>query len=215
MSVNLTINGKAVSAPEESTILEAAKIAGVIIPTLCHHPDLTDAGICRLCVVSVEGARRPKTACKTRVAEGMVVDTESAEVREARVLVLEKLLTKHPNDCMLCEVDGDCELQRWVYEYDVAYPDHQGRRHDLPIGADPSPVLLVDMNKCILCGRCIRACREVQICDIWRFPRRGFTTAVLAEGKQTLQEAGCLSCGTCVAYCPVGALFDPVEIDFE
>ncbi len=208
MSVNLTINGMQVSAPEESTILEAAEAAGVIIPTLCHHPDLTDVGACRMCVVSVEHARGLQTACTTPVAEGMVVDTESAEAREARTFVLEMLLSDHPNDCMTCEADGDCELQRWVYEYDVAFPDHQGRRHDTPIGVDPSPVILVDMNKCILCGLCIRACYEVQVCDVWNFSQRGFTTAVVAGANQTLQEAGCLSCGTCVAYCPVGALFD-------
>jgi formate dehydrogenase alpha subunit len=208
MSVNLTINGMQVCAPEESTILEAAQAAGVIIPTLCHHPDLTDVGACRMCVVSVEHARGLLTACTTPITEGMVVDTESTQAREARAFVLEMLLTDHPNDCMTCEADGDCELQRWVYEYDVAFPDHQGRRHDIPIGADPSPVILVDMNKCILCGLCIRACYEVQLCDVWNFSQRGFTTAVVAGANQTLQEAGCLSCGTCVAYCPVGALFD-------
>ena len=208
MSVNLTINGMQVCVPEDSTILEAAKAAGVIIPTLCHHPDLTDVGACRMCVVSVEGARGLQTACTTPVVEGMVVDTESVEAREARTFVLEMLLTDHPNDCMSCEADGDCALQRWVYEYDVAFPDHQGIRHDYPIGADPSPVILVDMNKCILCGLCIRACYEVQVCDVWNFSQRGFITAVVAGAKQTLQEAGCLSCGACVAYCPVGALFD-------
>jgi len=202
MSVNLTINGMQVCAPEESTILEAAEAAGVIIPTLCHHPDLTDVGACRMCVVSVEHARGLLTACTTPITEGMVVDTESTEAREARAFVLEMLLTDHPNDCMTCEADGDCELQRWVYEYDVAFPDHQGRRHDIPIGADPSPVILVDMNKCILCGLCIRACYEVQLCDVWNLSQRGFTTAVVAGANQTLQEAGCLSCGNLRSLLP-------------
>jgi formate dehydrogenase alpha subunit len=208
MNVHVTINGKPVAVPEASTILESAEAAGVVIPTLCHHPDLTDVGACRLCVVSVEGARGLQTACTTPVAEGMVVATESAEARAARTFVLEMLLSDHPNDCMTCEVDGDCELQRWAYTYNVAYPDHQGRRHTYPTDGDPSPVILVDMNKCILCGRCVRASYEVQLCDIWNFAQRGFATAVVAGNDESLQEAGCVSCGACVAYCPVGALFD-------
>ena len=195
MRVTLNSNGKSVSAREGSTILEVAKDAGIVIPTLCHHPDLTDVGACRLCVVSVEGARGLQTACTAPVAEGMVVDTESGPARDARAFVLEMLLTDHPNDCMTCEVDGACELQRWVYEYDVAYPEHRGRRRDYPIDSDPSPVILVDMNKCILCGRCIRACYEVELCDIWNFSQRGFSTAVVAGVNQTLQDAGCVSCG--------------------
>ena len=208
MSVTITINGKQVSVPEESTILEAAEAAGILVPTLCHHPDLVDVGACRLCVVSVAHASGLQTACTTPVSEGMVVDTESAEVREARAFVLELLLTDHPNDCMTCEVDGACELQRWVYDYHVAYPDHQGRRHDYKIDSDPSPVVFVDMNKCIVCGRCVRACYEVEICDVWNITQRGFSAAVVAGANQTMREAGCVSCGNCVAYCPVGALFD-------
>jgi len=208
MSVTLTINDTAVSAPDGGTILEATKAAGITIPTLCHHPDLTDVGACRLCVVSVEGARGLQTACTTPVRDGMVVDTESADARAARTFVLEMLLTDHPNDCMACEGNGDCELQRWVYEYGVEVPEHSGRRHSYQPDSDPSPVILVDMNKCILCGRCVRASYEVQVCDIWNFSQRGFTTAVVAGMGQALRDAGCVSCGACVAYCPVGALFD-------
>ena len=208
MSVTLTIDGGQVSAREESTILEAAASAGIVIPTLCYHQDLTDTGACRLCVVSIAGTRGLQTACTTPVSEGMVVDTDSTAVREGRAFVLEMLLSDHPNDCITCEVDGDCDLQRWAYEYQVAFPDQLGRRHDYPIDADPSPVVVVDMNKCILCGRCVRACYEVEICDVWNIAQRGFATAVVAGASQTMQESGCVSCGNCVAYCPVGALFD-------
>ena len=208
MSVALTINEQKITAPESSTILEAARLAGVTIPTLCHHPDLTNVGACRMCVVSVENARALQTACTTPITEGMVVHSESGEAREARKFVLEMLLTDHPNDCMMCEVDGNCELQRWAYEYGVTWPQHAGRRHEYVIDADPSPVVFVDMNKCILCGVCVRVCSEIQGCDVWNLSERGFDTQIIAGMNQTMIEAGCESCGNCVAYCPVGALFD-------
>ena len=124
MTVTVTINNRKVTVPEESTILEAARYAGVNIPTLCHHPDLSNVGACRMCVVSVERARGLQTACTTPVFEGMVVDTDSADARETRQFVLEMLLTDHPNECMTCEVNGACELQDLVYDYGVIWPEH-------------------------------------------------------------------------------------------
>jgi len=191
--------------------LEAARLAGIKIPTLCHHPDLTNVGACRMCVVSVEGARGLQTACTTPVAEGMVVDTESAEAREARRFVLTMLLTDHPNDCMTCEVNGECELQDLVYDYGVEWPDHTGARHTY-VDEDPNPFIAIDLEKCILCGRCVRACAEIQCRDVWNFGYRGFETRLIAGAAQQLLEAGCESCGQCVAYCPVGALYDKMSI---
>ncbi len=115
-SVTLTINDKQVTVPAETTILDAAQAAGIRIPTLCHHPDLSDVGACRMCVVTVEKARGLQTACTTPVGEGMVVHTESETARETRRFVLSMLLSDHPNDCMTCEVNGACELQDLVYE---------------------------------------------------------------------------------------------------
>ena len=109
---HLTINGQRITAPHDATILEAARGAGIEIPTLCHHPDLSTVGACRMCVVGVQGARALQTACTTPVTEGMVVDTNTPEAVETRKFVLQMLLTDHPNDCMNCEVDGDCELRR-------------------------------------------------------------------------------------------------------
>ena len=126
MAVTLTINGQKTVVPEGSTILEAARWAGISIPTLCNHPDLSNIGACRLCVVSVEKARTLQTACTTPVFEGMAVNTDSDDARETRRFVLEMLLSDHPNECMTCEVDGDCELQNLAYEYDVRWPDHNG-----------------------------------------------------------------------------------------
>jgi predicted molibdopterin-dependent oxidoreductase YjgC len=212
MAVTLTINGRRITVPEGSTILEAARAAGIHVPTLCHHPDLSNVGACRMCVVSVEGARGLQTACTTPVSQGMVVDTESAEAREARRFALAMLLTDHPNDCMTCEVNGECELQDLVYDYGVSWPEHSGRRHTYEIDPDPNPFIFIDRNKCILCGRCIRACREIQNRDVWDFAYRGFETKLVAGADQFLLDAGCESCGQCVAYCPVGALYDKMSL---
>jgi predicted molibdopterin-dependent oxidoreductase YjgC len=212
MSVTLTINGRKVTVPQDSTILEAARRGGIYIPTLCHHPDLSNVGACRMCVVSVEKARGLQTACTTPVSEGMVVNTESEEARETRKFVLHMLLTDHPNACMICEVDGDCELQDLAYEYQVDWPEHDGARHTYEIDPDPTPFIFIDRNKCILCGRCVRACAEIQNRDVWNFAYRGFKTKLVAGADQLMLDARCESCGQCVAYCPVGALYDKMSL---
>jgi len=212
MTVTLTINGRKVEAAEGSTILEAAHQAGIRIPTLCHHPDLSNVGACRMCVVSVEKARGLQTACTTPAAEGMVVDTESEEARQTRRFVLEMLLTDHPNDCMKCESNGSCELQDLVYEYGVEWPEHGGARHSYEVNPDPNPFIFIDRNKCILCGRCVRACAEVQNRSVWSFAFRGFKSKLVAGADQPILDARCESCGQCVAYCPVGALYDKMSV---
>ena len=212
--VTLAINGKQVVAAEGSTILQAAQGAGIHIPTLCHHPDLTSVGACRLCVVSVLNARGLQTACTTPVFDGMVVDTESEDARETRRFVVEMLLTDHPNACMTCEVNGDCELQDLAYEYNVIWPTHGHNEggHVYEIDPDPNPFVFIDRNKCILCSRCIRACSEIQIRDVWNFAHRGFNTKLVAGADQFMLDAQCESCGQCVAYCPVGALYDKMSL---
>jgi predicted molibdopterin-dependent oxidoreductase YjgC len=212
MAVKLTINGRKVVAPEGSTILEAARGAGITIPTLCHHPDLSNVGACRMCVVSVEKARALQTACTTPVFEGMVVDTESPEARETRRFVLAMLLSDHPNECMTCEVNGDCELQDLVYEYDVPWLANEGTRHAYEMDADPNPFVFIDRNKCVLCGRCVRGCAEIQVRHVWSFASRGFQSKLVAGADQPMLEARCESCGQCVAYCPVGALYDKMSL---
>jgi predicted molibdopterin-dependent oxidoreductase YjgC len=212
MPISLTIDGKRINVPEGATILEAARSAGISIPTLCHHPDLSTVGACRLCVVSVKGARGLQTACTTPAMDGMVVDTMSDEAVETRRFVLQMLLSDHPNDCMTCEVAGDCELQDLVYDYEVPWPEHSGARHQYAVDPDPNPFVFIDRNKCILCGRCIRACAEIQNRDVWSFAYRGFETKLVAGADQPMLDAGCESCGQCVAYCPTGALFDKMSL---
>jgi formate dehydrogenase major subunit/formate dehydrogenase alpha subunit len=169
-------------------------------------------GACRLCVVSVEKAKGLLTACTTPVFEGMVVDSESKDARDTRRFVLEMLLSDHPNECMKCEVNGDCELQDLVYEYDVPWPEGHGKRHTYPIDPDPNPFVFIDRNKCILCTRCVRACAEMQNRDVWSFAYRGFKSKLVAGADQKLLDARCESCGQCVAYCPVGALYDKMSL---
>ncbi len=212
MTITLTINNQRVVAPDGATILEAARDAGIRIPTLCHHPDLSNVGACRLCVVSVERARGVQTACTTPVFEGMVVDTESKDARDTRRFVLGMLLSDHPNECMKCEVNGACELQDLVYEYDVPWPEHNGKRHTYPIDPDPNPFIFIDRNKCVLCTRCVRACAEIQNRDVWNMADRGFGSKLVAGADQNLLDARCESCGQCVAYCPVGALYDKMSL---
>jgi predicted molibdopterin-dependent oxidoreductase YjgC len=212
MSVTLTINGQKITAPEGSTILEATKLAGVYIPTLCHHPDLSNVGACRMCLVEVEGARGLQTSCTTPANDGMVVETDTDIVRATRKFILEMLLTDHPNDCMTCEANGDCVLQDLVYDYGVEWPEHNGARHSYEIDPDPNPFIFIDRHKCILCGRCVRACQEIQNRDVWSFASRGFETKLVAGADQEMLDANCESCGQCVAYCPVGALYDKMSV---
>jgi len=212
MTVTLTINNQRVVAPDGATILEAARDAGIRIPTLCHHPDLSNVGACRMCVVSVEKSRGLLTACTTPVFDGMVVNTDSEDARATRRFVLQMLLSDHPNECMTCEVNGDCELQDLVYEYSVPWPEHNGRRHSYPIDLDPNPFVFIDRNKCILCSPCVRACAEIQNRDVWNIADRGFGSKLVAGADQNLLDARCESCGQCVAYCPVGALYDKMSL---
>jgi len=204
--VTLTIDGQRVTVPEGITVLEAARRAGIFIPTLCHDDRLSPWGGCRLCVVEIKGMRGLPASCVTAVAEGMVVETASPAVIEARKEILSLLLANHPQDCLTCSKSGDCRLQDYAYLYGVRGDEYQGERHNYPLEED-NPFFIRDMNKCILCGKCVRACAEVQGRSAIDFAYRGFNTRVTPPLDVTLREAGdCVFCGNCVQVCPVGAL---------
>ena len=206
--VNLTINGVKVQAPKNATILEAAKSAGIHIPTLCYHPDVKPEGACRLCVVEATGARGLVASCCYPVAEGMVVQTNTAQVRKARRLVVELLLASHPKGCLSCRKSGDCELQRIAADLDVR--NHRfdwGERKTYTLD-DSNPCLVRDQEKCILCGRCIRMCRDVQGMNVYSFARRGFHAMVAAAFEQDLSKVACSFCGQCSAVCPTAAIME-------
>ncbi len=203
--INLQVDDKSVSIKEGSTILQAAELAGIPIPTLCHHPILSNVGACRLCVVEVEGARTLVPACAYPVAENMKVKTNTERVKKARKLVIDLLLSAHPLDCLTCEKNGNCELQKYAYEFGIEKSSFDGEKYNFPIDQS-NPFIVRDYNKCILCGRCIRICDEIQGNNVVDFAYRGFKTIVSTAFNKKLTEANCAFCGQCISVCPVGAL---------
>ncbi|OHE22576.1 MAG: NADH dehydrogenase [Syntrophobacterales bacterium RBG_19FT_COMBO_59_10] len=202
--MTLTINGKRTEV-SGGTILDVAKANGIRIPTLCHHPALASQGACRLCLVEVKGMRALQPACTFPVTEGMEVQTDSPKVRAARKFVLELLLSDHPQDCMTCEMCGNCTLQDLIYEYGVKENLLAGERHLYPLD-DRDPFILRDMEKCIRCRRCIRACDEIQAVNAITMINRGFRSKVAAAFDTRLQDSNCVFCGQCISVCPTGAL---------
>ncbi len=204
-SVTLTINGVQVTVPAGTTLLDAAMGAGFFIPTLCHDPSSPNFGACRICVVEVKGARALVASCSAEAVNGMVVETESPAVVEARKTILELLLANHPLDCLTCDKNGDCRLQDYAYKYEVRKSSFEGEKHSYPID-DSNPYITRDMNKCILCGKCVRTCAQVQDRAVIDFAFRGFNTKVAPAMDAPLGESACVSCARCIAVCPVGAL---------
>ncbi len=203
--VKLIINGREVEAPAGSTIMQAADMAGIEIPRLCYDPELSALGACRLCVVEVKGNRLLPASCVTPIAPGMEVETESSAVIEARKTVLELLVANHPLDCMTCEKLGDCKLADYCYQYGVKESPFSGEKHVYPVD-ESNPFIVRDLNKCILCGACVRACEEMTGQDNLSYALRGFNRKVATAGDVDYAESDCVFCGQCVAVCPTGAL---------
>ena len=202
MMVKLTIDNKIIEVSEDTTVLDAAKMLNIEIPTLCHHPKLTPFGGCRLCIVEVKGAPRPLTSCTTPVSEGMEVTTSTPALEDLRKTVLELILSDHPNDCMVCEKAGDCTLQELAYFYGIRENRFGGERR-IYEKKDGNPFIERDMEKCILCGRCVKVCDEIQGVGAIDFTYRGFKSKVCPTFEKDLD---CEFCGQCVAVCPTGAL---------
>ncbi len=206
MAVKLTINGNPFEVPQGMTILKAAQMHGITVPTLCYHKDLSPTGNCRICVVEVAKQRFLQAACVTPVWEGMEIQTHSERAVNSRRKTLELMLANHPQDCLVCDASGSCELQDLAYEYEVKVPEwgYKGTRYVKD--SDPNPFVRVDLNKCILCRRCVLACAEIQVRNVWGVANRGFEEKIVAGADTTMLDARCESCGQCVAYCPTGAL---------
>lgn len=209
----ITINGTRVEVPEGTTVLRAAEQAGITIPTLCDHPDLTPFGGCRLCVVEVQGARLPQTACTLPVSEGMVVTTESPALARHRRSILELLLSCYHDAGYVPDREQDTQFLHWVRVYGIDAQEKMAAEPRYPVNSDPNPFIWVDMNKCILCTRCVRACAEVQGRFVWGKAERGYNTRIVAGVDTELLAARCESCGACVAYCPTGALDYKMSVD--
>ena len=203
--IRITIDGISLQVPQGITILEAACRVNIKIPTLCHLSDLTPTGSCRMCVVKVEGVRNLCASCVHPAAEGMVIYTHSQEVLEARRSVLEFLLANHPTDCLSCSRNTDCELQSLAADLSLTFNRISGEKRHYPVDRD-NAFIMRDNEKCILCGRCVRVCEELQVCNVLGFMGRGFLTKVAPPFDTPTHDSDCVFCGACVSACPVGAL---------
>lgn len=205
-NVNIKINGMAVSAPKGSTILEAARIAGIEIPTLCYLKEINEIGACRICVVEVKGARSLVASCVYPINEGMEVFTNTPTVLESRKQTLQLILSTHKRTCLSCVRSGDCELQRLCAELkveDEGYYDGSRNRYEID---DSAAHMYRDNNKCILCRRCSAVCEKVQGIGVIGANERGFKTNIGCAFEAGLGETSCVSCGQCIAVCPTGAI---------
>ena len=201
----LTIDGREVEGNPGQTIFEVAKENGIYIPTLCYYSGTTPAGACRVCVVEVGKAGKLEASCCMPVAAGMVVKTDTEKVMSARRLVVELLWASGDHNCLTCEKNGNCELQDLIYMLKIEKP----RFPIEPPGSnieDTNTMIQRDLNKCVLCGRCVRVCNEVQVNEILDFSMRGSHTMVGPAFDADYIDSECYFCGECVDACPVGAL---------
>ena len=210
--INLTIDGIAVSAPEGSTILEAAKLANINIPTLCYLKDVQQIGACRLCLVEVKGARGLAAACVMPISEGMEVHTNTPAIRAQRKINLELLLSNHNRECTSCVRAGNCELQALCHEYKVDGYPFDGVKNETKVD-DLSASIVRDNSKCINCRRCVATCNKVQKIGAIGAANRGIKTSIGCVFDRSLAESPCVNCGQCILACPVGALHEKDSID--
>lgn len=209
--VTIEINNKTVTAEEGETILTVLKRNGIKVPTLCHMEDLFPTGACRMCVVEVEGQRGLIPSCAFPVADGMKILTHSPRVLRARKTIIELLLSNHPDDCLYCTRNGNCELQTHAEQLGVRQRRYTGVKNDYKI--DTSSLSIVrDPAKCILCGRCVRVCEEIQGVSAIDFTGRGSKTVVDSAFREGLNVSSCINCGQCIMVCPTGALTEQSNI---
>ena len=202
--VKLTIDGRQIEVPENTTILEAAARAGIRIPTLCFLKGLNEIGACRVCMVEIEGYDKLFTACNNTVKEGMVIYTNSPKVRRDRKTTVELILSQHDCECVTCARSGNCSLQKIANDLNII---------DIPFKLEPKKTpwnknfpLIRDSSKCIQCMRCIQICEKVQGLGVWDVEGTGSRTSVNVAGHRNIEEADCSLCGQCITHCPVGAL---------
>ena len=211
-TVNVKINGRDYAVPAGSTVLEAARIAKIDIPTLCYLKDYNEIGACRLCLVDVKGARGLVTACVYPVNEGMEIFTNTPKVRAARKMNLELVLSNHEKTCLSCVRSTTCELQKLANEYGADSTRIKGESVHYPID-DSSVSIIRDNNKCILCRRCVAACKNMQEIGVIGANDRGFDTHIGCTFEKNLAETSCINCGQCIVACPVGALYERDDTD--
>ena len=210
MSVAIEIDGKRLQVEPGMNVLEAALQNGIYIPHLCHHPDLPDIGSCRLCIVEVAGEEGVQPACKLTVREGLRVTTDSLRIAAQRKLAMELLLAAHPEDCSTCPKYGRCELQTLIQYMGVSAT----RMHTRVKGFaqnNQNPLIIHDMNRCVLCGRCVRACNDLRGVGVLQYNKKDMETYVGTLHDKLLKDAGCRFCGACAEVCPTGTIRDIIE----
>ncbi len=200
--INITVDGKRVTAAQGTLLIEACKSVGIEVPSFCYYPNLSLQGACRMCLVKVEKMPKLQTACTTVISEGMIVTTDSDEIRQARKSMVEMLLGNHPLDCPVCDAGGECELQDMTFSYGAAeskFIEPKNHKDE----QQWSPVVFFDRPRCILCYRCVRVCGEAM--DVWALgvQNRGVTSIIAPNREDHLE---CEECGMCIDICPVGAL---------
>lgn len=212
-TIRFRVNGHDVQCTEGTAILEVCRASGIRVPTLCNDRRILPLGSCRLCMVEIRGYGMPVAACSTPAIEGMEVLTESDRLTRLRRETLRLILANHPNDCMCCEKAGRCTLQELAYQFGVVPPANAPRYDDLPV-QDDNRDILIDVNKCVRCGRCIAVCRDLVKRDaiVMRTPDGQDETRLMPEGRITLLNERCDYCGECVKTCPVGSILDKKQL---
>ena len=203
--INVTIDGKDLAVEEGKTVLEAARQANIEIPTLCFLKDINEVGDCRMCIVEIEGRRGYTPSCIQKVEEGMKIKTNTPALVEARRIVLDLILSNHDRKCLTCTRNGNCELQALAEKFNVTEIEYDGERNEYEID-EVSPAIVKDLNKCILCRRCVATCNKVQEVGAIGCANRGFESCVSTASNASLNDVNCTFCGQCIQACPVGAL---------
>lgn len=207
--VHITINDKVYEVSEDTNVLDFALEHGIYIPHLCHHKDLNPLGSCRMCIVEVEGEKKPCTSCNLKPREGMVIKTDSPEIKRLRMLALELLLTGHPEDCSTCPAYGNCELQTLIQYIGPKTGRLKMRQKGFGVN-DKNPILVHDMNRCVLCGRCVRACNELRGVKVLQYNKQELETYVGTLKNRLLVDADCRFCTACAEVCCTGTIRDRI-----
>lgn len=203
--ISVTINGQQIQVHAGSNVLETALAHGIDIPRLCYHKDLLASGSCRLCVVEVEGRPNPIPSCGLTCTDGMVINTHTDALYQMRRDIIDLFVSDHPLNCVVCDKNGACDLQKYAYEYNVSETsfDFELSR---PFYFDDNPFFVRDYQYCIMCGKCVRVCDEVVGANAIDFAERGFTTTIATPFDVPMADSGCVFCGSCVQVCPTAAL---------